>query len=143
MRNINTFLPEWDFENIWGIHQFKNDGYPFLQVMPFYIWRWTDIERAAIQGQGLFRTITWQRWNELLETTDMLAAATGFPALSAGLYRTEEDKTLKADHFRELSNRLHDMTYGSVASALRNAQTDDKVLGWYFIHLETVLNLFE
>ena len=30
MKDINTFLPEWDFETIWGIDGITNEGYPFL-----------------------------------------------------------------------------------------------------------------
>ncbi|MFA7377314.1 MAG: hypothetical protein WCZ15_00695, partial [Patescibacteria group bacterium] len=33
MKDINNYLPEWDFVNIWGTDPAINDGYPYLRTL--------------------------------------------------------------------------------------------------------------
>ncbi len=99
-------------------------------------WTWTTTERNAMNGQGNFSTITYLRWNSFLQRVDDFCDYYGTSRLSSSLYRSSSNKVLYASHFRDVSNKLHTMS-GAVASACRNVQTGDEVMGWYFTNLES------
>lgn len=102
-------------------------------------WQWTEAELNAMNNYGPFATVTWQRWNAFLTRINDFCAYAEVAYLPVEVYRSEEDKMLYAVHFVTIAEKIHQMSE-QVPDYMRQVQTNDRVLGAYFITLSNALN---
>ncbi|WP_156778813.1 fibronectin type III domain-containing protein [Clostridium formicaceticum] len=102
-------------------------------------WTWFNIEMMYFTNGYPTTNILHTRWNELVDRINQFAlyrTNMGYPTtqLSDSNKMTINDKKVYAYKFRNIANKLHEMS-NAVSDEVRNVQFNDKVLGWYFMHL--------
>ena len=132
---INVRISHNGVPDILGSQYFTTSSY-----RPYH-WTWTSAESTALNNQGQFSTITYSRWNQMVNKVrevQLFAGSSWYDTYCplADMYCSSSDRVLTAARYNSLNYNVM-VCY---STHIPWVSAGDNVRGWHFLELMSKVN---